>query len=346
MATPQRFLVIQTAFIGDVILTLPMIQELKRHVPSAHIDLIVIPRSADLLRNHPSIREVIQFDKQKSDKGVFRLWRIAQMLRSKKYDAALIPHRSMRSAALAFLAGVPMRVGFDVSVSRFAYTHVVRYDKLKHEADRNAALLAPFGINLQTKVLPTLHPTNSDVEAVNLVVKKFGWDSTANVIAVAPGTVWNTKRWPKEKFIELVRLLLTKGLRIVMVGGAEDVELCGQIVQASESESVRAVAGQLGLLESAALIQQCSVVISNDSAPMHMAMAMRTPVVAIFGATVPEFGFSPYGVKDVVIETKGLACRPCSMHGGKACPIGTFECMEKISPAEVCEAVVRIIRRR
>jgi heptosyltransferase-2 len=165
-------------------------------------------------------------------------------------------------------------------------------------------------------------------------------------VAVAPGSVWNTKRWPADRFADLVRRLNAARLPVVLVGGKDDVPLCDEIARAAGHPAVLNVAGRLSLLQSAELIRRCRLVVSNDSAPMHLAVAMRVPVVAIFGATVPSFGFSPAGPRDVVVETGGLSCRPCGIHGGKRCPVGTFECMLAIDTARVFDRVAALLHDR
>jgi heptosyltransferase-2 len=165
------------------------------------------------------------------------------------------------------------------------------------------------------------------------------------MVAIAPGSVWNTKRWIQEHFVGLIKILVDEGYSIAVVGGAEDASLCQEIERATGNERVLNAAGRLMLLQSAELLRRCKVVVSNDSAPMHLAGAVGTPVVAIFGATVPQFGFGPTGALDEVVETLGLPCRPCSIHGGDACPIGTFVCMKQITPGQVLEKVRMIMSR-
>ena len=161
------------------------------------------------------------------------------------------------------------------------------------------------------------------------------------LVAVAPGSVWATKRWPVEKYADVVRALQAEGWYVVCVGSREDAPLCADLLRRAGA-GINA-AGRLTLLQSAELLRRCRALISNDSAPMHLAVAMRTTVVAIFGATVPAFGFAPMGENDVVIETEGLTCRPCAIHGGPRCPIGTFVCMHQITADRVLESVRRIL---
>lgn len=339
----NKILIVQTAFAGDVILTLPLAQVLSQQYPAALIDMVVIPRTAELLSNHPAMNEAVIFDKQGQDSGISGLIRQIKIIRAKKYDIAFIPHRSMRSAVLVKFAGIKHRVGFDKSGWRFLYNNVIHYDTFSHEIERNLSLLRPFGIDHIDKELPQLFPSFHDRKKVGLFLSDHSIQHVNSLIGVAPGTVWKTKQWLKERFIELVNKLTLKGFHVILIGGDADAELCKHINNSIPSKHVYSAAGKLTLLQSAELIRRCKLLISNDSAPMHLAVAMQTPVVAIFGATVPEFGFAPYGKDDVVVEVKDLTCRPCSIHGGPECPIKTFDCMKRITAEDVFKKVMRLI---
>ncbi len=339
----KKIVIIQTAFLGDVILTLPLAQALKKLLPSAIVDMVVIPRTAKLLENHPDISTIISYDKKGGEKSLNGFFRIVRKLKLARYDIAFIPHRSLRSAALASLAGIPDRIGFDRSAGAFLLNHVVNYQPAVHEVERNLSLLEAIGVHWGYKELPNIYPSDGDREIVSEFLLVHRFSDYEQLVAVAPGSVWNTKRWLKERFVELTRFLVTSHFRVVLIGGEEDNLLCEEIASAVSSINVLNTTGRLSLLQSAELLRRCSVLISNDSASMHLAVAMRTPVVAIFGATVPEFGFYPYGEHDIVVETKGLWCRPCSIHGGKRCPIRTFDCMVNISSQMVYSKVEEIL---
>ena len=171
------------------------------------------------------------------------------------------------------------------------------------------------------------------------MVRTNGLNLYKNIVALAPGTIWNTKRWPADRFAAVCKRVASKNTAVVLLGGKEDEALCRHVIEIAHVEKVFNAAGTLTLLQSAEFIRRCKVLISNDSAPMHIAVAVGTPVVAIFGATIPEYGFAPRGPRDIVVETNGLPCRPCSIHGGKKCPINTFECMMAISPELVVDKV-------
>ncbi|HTP81226.1 MAG TPA: putative lipopolysaccharide heptosyltransferase III [Bacteroidota bacterium] len=340
--TVERIIVIQTAFIGDVILTLPLIQILRKKFPSARLDVVVVPRAANLLDHHPAVSNIVPYDKRGRQRGLGGFMEMVRRLRAERYDLALVPHRSLRSAALARASKVPVCIGFRTSVGRMLMTATVPYLAGVHEVERNMALLKPLGIDVAVRELPTLYPSAADEARVDAWLTAIMPGIEGALIGVAPGTIWNTKRWPKERFALVAQALAAQGNRVVLIGGPEDASLAGEIASTVNDRRVATAAGALTLLESAALIRRCQQLITNDSAPMHMAVAMRTPVIALFGATVPAFGFAPYGEHDTVVETNGLSCRPCSIHGGDRCPIGTFDCMLHIS----ADRVVRLVNER
>ncbi len=343
MRSVGRILVIQTAFLGDVILTLPLLQTLKDFFKDARIDVVVVPRAADICRNHPAVHEIISYDKRGAAKGLKGIWQLSRFLKDRHYDLAVVPHRSLRSAILAFLARIPLRIGFKRSAGFFLFTKRIRYEKNKHEVERNLSLLAGIGIRELGTVLPRMYPGAEDVAFTSSFLKDMGIDTEAPLAAIAPGTLGNTKRWLKERFAELSSTLNSEGFQVLLIGGREDVGLCREIKELAGSDKTYSTAGDLSLLQSAEAIRRCSIMISNDSAPMHIAVAVGTPVVAIFGATVPAFGFAPYGSHDKVVETRGLSCRPCSIHGGEKCPIKTFECMKNISAEKVFSKVKSVL---
>jgi heptosyltransferase II len=341
VTSPKKILVFQTAFLGDVILSLPMIQLLHKQFPLAEIDVVTTPRAADLLFNHPAISTVIPYDKRKSQKGFRDILRLATTLREEKYDIAVVPHRSLRTAIIIALSAIPCRVTFDTSAGKFLYNHIVRYEKTVHEIDRNNSLLTPLNIKILEKEFPSLYPSEHDQKLITKYLFEREILQQEKMIAIAPGSVWNTKRWLLERFIELSLMLANDGWEVLIIGGKEDTELGSTIVETSKHKNIQDCTGKLTLLQSAELIGRCRALVTNDSAPLHIAVAMRTPVVSIFGATVPAFGFGPYGENDIVIEINGLHCRPCAIHGGDKCPIRTFDCMKKIDAITVFNAVER-----
>jgi heptosyltransferase-2 len=339
----EKILIIQTAFPGDLILTLPLAQVLKKEFPSTQIDFVVIPKTAELLANNPAISNVIVYDKREKDSGLSGLMRKVKLLRANKYDIAFIPHRSFRSAILAWLSKIPMRIGFDKSKAKLFYSNKIHYNSKIHEIERNISLLAAININNVPKEQPRLYPSFHDKKKVGLVLSEIGVDHLNTLVGIAPGSVWATKRWLEERYAELIEKLTGKGFHILLLGGSEDFELCKRINNAVQSKHVHNMAGKFSFLQSAEMIARCRLVVTNDSAPLHIATAMQISTVSIFGPTTPEFGFGPYGNTQRVVETHGLSCRPCSIHGGKKCPIGTFDCMKEITSDQVLQSILLLM---
>jgi heptosyltransferase-2 len=343
MTPPRSILVFHTSFIGDLVLALPLLQTLRRTWPGTRIDIVAIPAAAALLNGHPALTEVISYDKRGTERGIQAASRLARRLRATGYEAALVPHRSLRSAAIVLAAGIPRRIGFTTSAGRMLFTSTVPYRPDHHESARDCDLLAPLGISPVPGELPLLFPSNDDRAAVDRLFA--GWPGVQGriLVALAPGSVWETKRWPG--YSMLAQMLIDRGFALALIGGTADADLCDSLARALPADRIVNCAGRLTPLQSAEVIRRSAVIVSNDSAPTHLGVAVRTPVVALYGATVPAFGFAPQGAFDTVVQTEGLSCRPCAIHGGKVCPIGTFVCMNAIAPSRVLSAVDDVITR-
>ena len=326
-------LVIQTSFLGDVVLTTPLLTFLAARGP---VDVVTTPAGGALLENHPAVRRVIRYDKRGAQHGMSGLRALASTLREAEYEAAYLAQGSWRSAALAWLARIPRRVGFDTSGGALLYTTRVRYRQDWHHATRLFRLAAAEDAAAPP---PSLAPRDGDRDAVTalLATAPFG---ARPFIALAPGSVWATKRWPD--FAALVATLpTTHGL--VIVGGAEDRELAAAIVAAAPDRTLDAT-GRLSLLASAELIGRAAGLVTNDSLPQHLASAMGTPTVTIYGPTLPAFGFGPLAPQHAIVEhPPDLDCRPCSAHGPQRCPRGHFRCMREISAATVSAKLLPLL---
>ena len=331
-------LVVQTSFLGDVVLTTPLIAHLADRGP---VDVVCTPAATALLANNPRIREVIAYDKRGADRGLAGFTRLASRLKAKRYDAAYHAQGSSRSGALTTIARVPDRVGFATSAGRWSYTTRIAPIEKMHHAARLLALGTrdPLRPMTNAQLRPQLYPG----EAERLVVDELLGTNMANerLIALAPGSVWATKRWPY--YAELAHALRSDG-RVVIVGGAADRELALAIVAATKGQAIDAT-GKLSLLASAELIGRAALLVTNDSAPQHLASAMNTPTLAVFGPTVPEFGFGPLAERSEVVGHAGLECRPCDRHGPQRCPLGHWRCMRELLPEEVAARARRLLSR-
>jgi heptosyltransferase-2 len=328
-------LVIQTSFLGDVVLTTPLLAELALRGP---VDIVVTPAAAPLLANHPAVRDVIVFDKRGSDGGLFGLWRFARRLRTRvdgtprTISAAYLAQGSLRSAALALIAGIRERVGFDTSAGSFLYTRRIRYLKQLHHAERLWRLAAgDDAIAVPETVWPTLFPGDAERAIVDALLKNVPRDG-ASYLALAPGSIWGTKRWP---YYPALAARLAPLYRLIVIGGPDDHELAEQIAQAAGPERVINATGKLSLLASAELIRRCAGLVTNDSAPQHLASAVCTPTLTIFGPTIPGFGFGPLAPLHATVGNENLSCRPCDAHGPKKCPLGHWKCMREVEVGRV-----------
>jgi heptosyltransferase-2 len=324
----MRTLIVQTSFLGDVVLTTPLIQ---RAALAGAVDIVCIPASSPLLAGNPAIGEVIVYDKRGADRGFSGFLRIASRLRAGKYDRALLAQGSIRSAALVLAAGIRERVGFDTSAGRALYTTRVPYIENEHHARRLSRL---GGAGDESLPRPALFPGDAERQVVDRLLA----GRAKPLFAVAPGSVWATKRWPG--YPELMAGLLQRGDVVVIGTEADRVHVASVLGMSGVIDAL----GKLSLLGSAELIRRCAVLVTNDSAPQHLASAMNTPTVTIFGPTVPEFGFGPLAERSVTVGLEALACRPCDRHGPMACPLRHWKCMRDVGVERVLAAVDHVSR--
>ncbi len=326
----------QTSFIGDVVLTTPLIERLAR---DGDVDVITTPAGATLLESHPAVSRVITFDKRGADGGVAGLLRVARRARGAR--VAYMCQGSARSGALAFLAGCGTRVGFITSDGRWTYTTRVEYRNDWHHARRllslaDMPLAAASSHSESPAIRPSLFPTPADVLAVDQLTQGH----VRPLVVLAPGSAWSTKRWPA--FAELAELLAEE-YDIAIVGSSDDEGPSSEIRLRLPRERIVDGTGRLSLLGSAELIRRSVAIVSNDSSPQHLASAMGTPTVTIFGPTVPEFGFGPLAPNSVTVGNRSLECRPCDRHGPERCPLGHWRCMNEITASDVADAVRSVI---
>jgi heptosyltransferase-2 len=331
-----RSLVIQTSFIGDVVLTTPLIVRLA--VDGA-VDVVTTPIGATLLESHPAISRLIIYDKRRKDSGISGLMRVARAARGA--DRAYLAQGSSRSGLLAMLARCRERAGFTTSQGRWTYSRRVEYRDDWHHARRLLALGdAEFAASAQEltdpRIRPSLYPTHADVAAVDRLLD----GRSRPIIALAPGSAWQTKQWPG---YGPLAALLPAEYDIAIIGSDADQNAAQAIRERVSVERVVDAVGKLTLLGSAELIRRCAVLATNDSSPQHLASAMGTPTVTVFGPTVPEFGFGPLAPGSRTVGNRGLDCRPCDRHGPRVCPLGHWRCMNEITPDEVARVIRTVI---
>jgi ADP-heptose:LPS heptosyltransferase len=312
----KKILIIQTAFLGDVILATPLIESLSSKFPSAHIDFLLKKGNESLLNCHPKIQRVLIFDKSKKRKSLLQL---IKKIRKEKYDLVLNLHRFASSGLITILSGAMETRGFSKNPFSFFYTQRYAHSIAngKHEVDRNLSLIADLVENPQRR--PQLYPSQSDLDFVSQ------WKNEA-YFCLAPASVWFTKQAPQIVWQFVLEKFDKESVQFYLLGGPADHELCEGIKVLSQRNNVHNLAGKLSLMQSAALMKDAKRNFVNDSGPLHIASAGNAPVSAFFCSTTPEFGFGPLSDDSNVIEVKNLDCKPCGLHGHKACPKGHFKC--------------------
>jgi heptosyltransferase-2 len=332
--TGPALLVAQTSFLGDVVLTTPLLSALRRRLRPRRLAVLVRPEARALLEGHPEVDDVLLDDKRGADRGVRGLLRTARRLRRERFDVAVSPHRSLRTALVLAAARIPRRVSFAESRGAALYHERVPRDRRRHDVERNLALLAPFG-GAATDV-PDLHlPVGRAAAERAAVLLPPG---AGPLVGIAPGSVWATKRWNAGGFAAVLAALAADGARCVVLGGPDEVELAEAVAAHVDSGAgVTVLAGRTDIATLVAVVDRLALLIANDSAPMHVACARGVPVVAVFCATTPTLGYGPWSARATVVEAD-LACRPCARHGGHRCPRGTEDCMHLVEPGTVLAA--------
>jgi heptosyltransferase-2 len=332
-------LVAQTGFLGDVVLTTPLLTTLHQHLVPTSLTVLTTPQAKPLLDCHPVVNQVLIDAKRAEGRGLAGLWRMAQRLRREHFTLAVAAHKSFRTALLLMLAGIPQRIGFRQSPGWFLYHQTANRDPHRHEVERILCIMRAFGLEPEDcdrhPFVQYHHEAKVKAEAL---LYEAGIAATDPFFVVCPGSVWATKRWTIDGFVSLVRQLDQHYGRVLLCGGSEDGPIAQMVHERSGQHSVNLV-GRADLQTFMALIDHAQVVVSNDSAPMHLAVARNVPVVAIFCATTPSLGYGPYSSRAVVVEKKDLFCRPCRRHGGPSCPLGTEDCMRQVTMSDVLAGV-------
>ncbi len=330
----QRILIIQTAFIGDVVLATALIEKLHESYPSAAIDFMVRKGNESLLKDHPYLNEVLVWNKKE---GKFKhLWQLLSKVRKRKYDAVINVQRFAATGFLTAFSNAKFKVGFDKNPFSFLFTKSVKHvistkEASLHEIDRNQKLIESITNSIPAK--PKLYPSEQDFDSVKELKK-------TPYIVVGPASVWFTKQYPKEKWIKFIDQL-DPSLNIYIIGAPGDFNTGEEIRNNSIHKNVVNLCGKYDFLQSAALQRDALMNYVNDSAPMHFASAMNAPVTAVYCSTLPSFGFGPLSDKSFIVEIEeALPCRPCGLHGLAACPLGHFNCAMKIREEQLLKNIL------
>ena len=336
----EKILVIQTAFLGDAVLTLPMIQKLKEKFHHSEINVIAIPSTAEIFSASPFVDEVIILDKKGKQKSLFSLFSFSKNLKRNKYTKIYSPHRSFRTALLVMLLRVKKTYGFSNSSLRHVYKYLVDYKIQHHEVQRNLDLIDYEYHENDWKILPQI----SIPEKIKHNVSSFfgELDENYQFAAIAPGSVWETKMYPLRYYEEIIKFLISNSFYVILIGGLADVKICEQL-ESKFTNGVKSTAGLFPLLGSIELLKHVKILISNDSAPTHLGMCADIPVLTLYCSTVADFGFSPYNSKSNFLSFDDLKCKPCGIHGYHECPIKTFECGNNLTPDIVNRKITEML---
>lgn len=336
----KKILVIQTAFIGDAILMTPLVEVLADQYPEAAIDILINKNNHSLFLNHPKIRQVWAWEKK--SKKYKNLLSLIDKIRRQHYDLVVNCHRHVSSGLVTAFSGAHMTIGFNKNPMSFVYKKKVRHrmEEGVHEVDRNLSLVSAITqseANIAQYRRPVLYPSREDYQKIQPY-------SEERYICIAPSSVWFTKQFPQEKWVELIRQIPFEG-NIFLLGGPGDIQVCEKIREQTDHRVVN-LSGKLSLLQSAALMQNAVLSYVNDSAPLHLASSVNAPVCAVYCSTVTDFGFFPLSDFSEVVEVQEkLGCRPCGLHGHKACPEGHFKCARDIKTKQLVDALKNAIQQ-
>lgn len=336
----KKILIIHTAFIGDIILSTPLIKKIKaKHKEEGcSITYVTTPAGASILKNNPDLDEIIGYDKRGTHKGWRGLYLLGKRLNYKGFDEVIIPHRYLRSSLLGKLTGAPTRIGYDNASGKFLLTKKNHYDKSKHEVEKILSFVELDNFNDRSL---SLFPSDVEEQKIDKIWKENNLENK-KVIIVAPGSKWFTKRWPIEHFNELLKSLSRNSeYKVILIGGKEE-----SLFHMYTNNNIINLMGKTSLLDVAEICRRSEVIVTNDSSPIHIASAFESiHIVAIFGATTRELGFFPWSKNSEVLENKGLECRPCGLHGGEKCPKGHFKCMLEIKPELVYKKIEDYLKK-
>jgi heptosyltransferase-2 len=328
-------LIIETAFLGDVIISLGLAREIKRMDSASRVTYLARLGIEEVIASSPDVDRVIAFDKHGLERGLKGMETKAKELNEIGFDTLFLLHASRRSQALASRIHCEIKIGFE-AMTHAHLTHAVADSGWRNRYERAILPLRAVMPDADSTSLPRIVPP-----PVPLLASFFErWKQS---VVLAPGSAWETKKWGDEKFLELAKTLTGRGMGVIVIGGEEERTLAMCIREMCTEKTVLDLAGRASFLVSMAAIQSASLLVANDSAPTHAAVAVGTQVLAIFGPTVPGFGFAPPIGSGEVIELPTLWCRPCTPHGSHTCPIYTHECLEGISVSAVVEKITKML---
>jgi len=339
MKKKARILIIRFSSIGDILLTTPFIRQVRTKFPQARIDYVIKEQFWDLIRFNPHINNIY---KLKSESGIEGLKQLTEELQKNDYDYVFDLHGSLRSNFICKRLKNPTITKINKNKLNRALLVYIKWNRYKAvvpipqrylDVGKFAGISDDFyGLEIFWK--DGVEKKKTDILINNKIYKK-------PYIVLVPGAGYFTKQWPVEYFKEFIKSFTEKrDEKIVLLGNKNEKALNETLLI---SKQVRNLSGKLSLLEAATIINDSKALLSNDSGMMHMAGAVNTPLVSVFGSTSRELGFFPYRSKSQVVENNELWCRPCSHIGRKKCPLSHFKCMRSLKPELVFEKFVNMM---
>ncbi|MBU1752870.1 lipopolysaccharide heptosyltransferase II [bacterium] len=339
----NKILVVRFSSIGDIVLITPVLRTLRERYPYAKLCLVVKKEFVEITRLFPHIDRVIVFD---SGDGLLGLIKLIGKINSEQFDLLIDLHWNLRSMLIYLFSQIKHKIHYSKHRILRLLRVWIKYSLLpqqSHIIDLYFNPLTEFGILSSDNRVPELKIDSDMNKNVIECLKELGIEDKDLVIGMCPGAKWETKQWPIEGFVEAGNILMKElNAKIVLIGDAHDLELGKRIEAWMDKKPLNLVDGT-SLLELAALIQRCDVLITNDSAPLHIAAALGVSTVSMFGPTTLDLGFGPHGNGKHIVLERDLSCRPCSSHGSRKCPKNTHECMTFITPEEVVDAVKHLL---
>jgi len=342
MKQPKRILITRTDRLGDVVLSTPVISALRRAYPDAFLAFMVRPENRDVVDGDPCLNEVITYDKYGSEKSFVKTVAFSRMLRRKKFDVAIALHPTNRTHIMLFLAGIPDRIGYDRKMGWLLTRRVPhrKQEGTRHEVDYNLDLLAGEGIDVSgADRRPSMTVNDEDRRAVDAIIKEHGLGD--NIIALHPGASCPSKRWPPERFAAAAdRLAELYGADIAVTGGKETAAYSAAVLSAMKGKAAD-LTGLFSVGQLAAFLAGCRLFVSNDSGPVHVSVAVGTPVIAVFGRKDPGLSplrWGPLGEKDVVLH-RDVGCEICLAHNCEK----DFACLKAVTVDDVVHAAKSIL---
>ncbi len=338
----NRFLVIQTAFLGDAILSVPIADSIKNKYKNAEVFVLTLPQNKDVYTLNPNIDKIILYDKHGLENDIFSMVKKIKFLKNLNIDCIVTPHPSARTALISYFSKAKCRIApSSVSLS-FLYTSTISVESKPHQIDKNLELLKLLDFSDKDLIRKiNLFFTKDDEKLINGVLEAYSVDNTKKIVVINPVSAWPTKRWPKEYYKDLASMLEQNGFLVILIGTQKDINT-GEFIKNNKKNIVNLM-GQTNLKELFAVISKANLLISNDSSPVHIASAYNIPTIEIYGPTLPQFGFYSLSSKSAIFEIKDLDCRPCGTHGGNSCKKSHFQCMMRISPQEVFKVALEFL---